>query len=79
MYNDLVIMMNLGRKRVYKERNVRDILGLEINRHTSEIVLQMARAAISNGIIPDKSQGKVLSLSYARPEIDVTGIKIASV
>lgn len=41
------------------------------------IIRDMSLAAIANGLIPDRSRDGVLTSSYVRPELDLTGVPTA--
>ncbi len=63
----------LGNNPAIHPMNARQILGLPLN-EDKHLILDMAYAAINQGIIPDKSKGQVITKNYVQPEFDLTMI-----
>lgn len=61
----------LSKKFNIQSNNARNILGVPL-KEDMNLVLQMALAGISSGIIPDKSENKSLSKNYKIPEYDTS-------
>jgi hypothetical protein len=69
---------DIGVIKYYDAKNVKNILNINVCTDNERMVNEMAHSAIANGVIPNKNKHKATVDEYRRPEIDLTGLPLAS-